>query len=84
MEDHGRCRVYLPEAAFRMTRYSHVTRGIRQANRAIALSRPELRQPGDGFARKAAASPVSAPVKETDPETRRLIDEALAKRAARA
>lgn len=50
-----------------------------KARRALALARMELRGASDE--RVAAASPTSFAVKIQDPETRRLIDEALARRA---
>jgi hypothetical protein len=54
----------------------------RQQRHADALDRPELRRPPDGFARIAPSSPHSASIKVTDPETRRLIDEAVARARA--
>jgi hypothetical protein len=54
----------------------------RQQRHEDALARPELRRPSDGFARIAPSSPISAAIKVIDPETRRLIDKALAKRDA--
>jgi len=49
-----------------------------KAKRDVALERGEFRYPSE--ARVAAASPTSFPVKAEDAETRRLIDEALARR----
>lgn len=51
-----------------------------KARRQSALDRTELR--GDPTPRVAAASPMSMGVKTVDPETRRLIDEALARRGS--
>lgn len=49
-----------------------------RARRYVAMSRPEFRTPSEP--RVVAASPVSFPVKAEDPELRRMIDEALARR----
>jgi len=51
----------------------------RQNRRNRALARPELSQDPGKFKFTAPSSPISAPIKQDDPETRRLIDEALAK-----
>lgn len=47
-----------------------------KVRRGIALSRIELRS-GDSCPREAPGSPMAPFVKVTDPETRRIIDEAL-------
>jgi hypothetical protein len=47
-----------------------------------ALDRPELRQPS--IPRVSAVGVTSAPINAEDPKTRRLIDEALAKRTLKA
>ena len=52
-----------------------------KARRQAALDRPELR--GPSTPRLSAAGPTSMAVKAEDPATRRLIDEALAKRGSR-
>jgi hypothetical protein len=44
----------------------------------LALDRPELRIATTP--RRPAASPTSFPIKAEDPDTRRIIDEALARR----
>lgn len=49
-----------------------------KARRDKALARMELR--GASEPRVAPSAPTSFPIKVQDPETRRLIDEALAKR----
>jgi hypothetical protein len=66
-------------------KYNRLAAKGRQQARLAALSRPELRQsPHDVLIRRQApASPISAPIKVVDAETRRLIDEAVAKRSAR-
>lgn len=51
-----------------------------RALRAAALARPELRVPA--APRVSATGVTSAPLKVTDEETRRLVDEALARRRA--
>ena len=48
-----------------------------KAKRQAALNRNELRQPS--VPRVSASGPTSAPVKAEDPETRKMIDAALAK-----
>ena len=50
---------------------------IQKADRQLALDRPELRQAS--VARTAPTGPTSYPIKAEDPDTRRLIDEALAR-----
>lgn len=63
-----------------MTSRHHAKRdAIQKARRQLALDRPELRQPSE--ARTSPVGPTSYPIKAEDPETRRLIDEALARRA---
>jgi len=54
---------------------------IAKARRQAALARPEILQPS--APRVSAAGITSMAVKAEDPETRRLIDEALAKRERR-
>ncbi len=49
-----------------------------RARRDFALSRIEFNEPS--VPRVSAAGPTSAPLKADDPEDRRLIEEALAKR----
>lgn len=49
-----------------------------KAKREAALARPEIMLSTEG--RQSAAGPVSFPVKVDDPENRRLIEEALARR----
>lgn len=49
-----------------------------KARRADALARIELREPSSP--RVAPAAPTSFPIKAEDPEVRRMIDEALARR----
>ena len=49
-----------------------------KARRAAAMARNELRQATEP--RTAAAGPTSLAIKVMDEDTRRLIDEALAKR----
>lgn len=49
-----------------------------KARRQAAMLRPEILQPT--VPRVSAAGPTSMAVKAEDPEIRRLIDEALAKR----
>lgn len=51
---------------------------MRRTSYLRALDRPELRVAS--VPRQAPAGPVSAPVKTIDPETRALIDAALATR----
>ena len=51
---------------------------IAKGKRDTALKREELRGPSEP--RVSAAGPTSMAVKLEDPETRRIIDEALAKR----
>lgn len=48
--------------------------------RADALDRPEIR--GPSVPRRAAAGVTSAALKVEDPDVRRMIDEALARRGA--
>lgn len=43
-----------------------------RARRDLAMDRPELRSQ-----REFPAGPTSAPIKTTDPATRRLVDEAV-------
>lgn len=50
-----------------------------KAKRDTALARTEFRYPSE--ARIAPSGATSAPIKAEDPETRRLINEALAKRS---
>lgn len=50
-----------------------------QAKRQTALDRPELLQPTTP--RRSAAGPTSMAIKDEDPATRRMIDEALARRS---
>jgi hypothetical protein len=52
-------------------------RKMARAKRSAALARTELRQPS--VPRISAAGPTSAPIKAEDPETRKLIDDAIAK-----
>ena len=52
-----------------------------KAKRQAALSRPEMLQPT--APRRSAAGPTSMAVKSEDPATRRMIDEALARRSPR-
>lgn len=49
-----------------------------RAKRAAALARTEFRYPSDP--RTAPAGATSFPIKAEDPENRRLIDKALARR----
>lgn len=49
-----------------------------KAKRADALERAELRR--ESTPRTSAAGPTSAPIKWQDPATRRMIDEALARK----
>lgn len=49
----------------------------RKARREAAIARPELRAAPDGMARIAPQSPTSASIKQADPTTRALIDQAL-------
>jgi hypothetical protein len=49
-----------------------------RARRDNALARRDLREPS--AARQAATSPTSFAVKAVDPDVRRMIDEALARR----
>lgn len=63
------------------TRYNHASLKLRRAKHESALGRPELRASGDNFERRAPAAPTSAPIKIQGAETRRLIDEALKRRA---
>lgn len=49
-----------------------------KARREFAMARQELRGPSEP--RTAPAGATSFPIKLTDPETERLINEALAKR----
>jgi len=51
----------------------------RRVRMGAALARPEIRGAGEAVGRKAAGT-TGPPVKVVDPETRRLIDEALARR----
>jgi hypothetical protein len=60
-------------------RFHSMQRKDRVARRDNALRRPELR--GQDDCQRAPAGIVSAPVKVVDIEMRRLIDEALARRA---
>lgn len=53
----------------------------RQARYQQALDRPELR--GPGVPRIPADGPVSHALKVLDPDTRRLVDEVLARRGNR-
>ena len=46
-----------------------------RARRDLAMDRPVLRQPSSQ--REFPAGPTSAPIKTTDPATRRLVDEAV-------
>ena len=53
----------------------------RRVRYGAALARPEFRGACQAAARKATGTgPTSPPVKIVDPDTRRLIDEALARR----
>jgi len=61
-----------------MNRRRNDDRGTR-ARFAAALARPELRQPTSP--RVAPQSPTSMPVKADDPELRRMIDEAIVRKA---
>jgi hypothetical protein len=61
-------------------RFHSMQRKDRVARRDNALRRPELRRQDD-CQRAPSAGIVSAAVKVVDIETRRLIDEALARRA---
>lgn len=65
-----------------MPRDLRATKNVQRAKakRAAAMMRPELLQPTSP--RVSADGPVSMAVKIEDPENRRLIDEALARRAA--
>ncbi len=51
---------------------------MQKARRDAALMRPELR--GGTCARRAPAGPTSFPIKKSDPDTERLVAEALARR----
>lgn len=51
---------------------------VARERRAFALERNEFRYPSEK--RTAAAGATSFPLKAEDPEVRRLIDEALARR----
>lgn len=53
-------------------------RKLARASRARALLRPEMLYPTEP--RAAAAGPTSLAVKVVDPELRRMIDEAIARR----
>ena len=55
----------------------------RRARRLAAMARPELSADHDRFVREAQAGVVSAPRKVVDPQTRALIDAALARRNPR-
>lgn len=61
------------------SRRHHMT-GVAKAKRARALERNEFRTPSEP--RVAPDGATSAPIKAEDPETRRLIDEAIARREA--
>lgn len=50
-----------------------------KAKRQAAIDRPELLQPTTP--RRSAAGPTSMAIKDEDPATRRMIDEALARRS---
>lgn len=52
-----------------------------KARRQAALARPEMLQPSTP--RRSAAGPTSMAIKTEDPATRRLIDEAIARREGR-
>lgn len=52
-----------------------------KARRQAAIERPEILQPTTP--RRPATGPTSMAVKAEDPETRRLIDEAIARRSPR-
>ena len=58
-----------------MSRHNRIDTKRRKVNREIAVARPELRAPSDGFARRAPSSPFSAPIKVQDEATARLIAE---------
>lgn len=60
-------------------RHDRMQAKARQARRYQALARPELGR-DDHMTRRFCSAPVGPPIKEQDAETRRLIDEALAKR----
>jgi hypothetical protein len=62
-------------------RHSLSERRRRQNARYAAMERPELRL--DSECRIAPAGPHSAPIKQMDPETRALIDAALARLVTR-
>lgn len=55
-------------------RHAATDRAIK-ARRDLAMSRPELRQASSP--REFPAGPTSAPIKTADPETRRLVDDAI-------
>jgi len=59
-----------------MTREERIK--LSRNRRAFALERNEFRLPSEP--RISAQGVISAPIKAPDPETRRLIDEALARR----
>lgn len=58
-------------------RKNHLT-GLAKAKRAHALERNEFRTPSEP--RVAPDGATSAPIKAEDPEVRKMIDEALARR----
>lgn len=62
-----------------MTREDRIK--LSRNRRAFALARNEFREPS--APRKSPAGIISAPIKVEDAATRKLIDEALARRDAR-
>lgn len=58
----------------------HVDDKMRKVKRAAALERDEFRYSGSAGPRVASSGATSPMMKADDPETRRLIDAALARR----